>query len=125
MSEASTGRPAGNPSTMTTRARPWDSPAVRKRSTQPRYRTANAVPGPRGPFVSTVEGVVPTAVIGHIGHALQLGHLFEQGGLDALAQRHLRHGATLATSGQTEVGRALLLVERHEVGAAAVAGDGG
>ena len=38
--------PAGRPSTMTTRARPWDSPAVRKRSTQQRYRTANAGPEP-------------------------------------------------------------------------------
>ena len=32
MSSAVTGRPAGSPSTITTRARPWDSPAVRKRS---------------------------------------------------------------------------------------------
>ena len=32
MSSAVTRSPAGTPSTMTTRARPWDSPAVRKRS---------------------------------------------------------------------------------------------
>src|SRR6478752_3200925 len=30
--------PAGTPSRMTTRALPWDSPAVRKRSTGPIYR---------------------------------------------------------------------------------------
>ena len=33
MSSARIGIPAGNPSTVTTRAGPWDSPAVKKRST--------------------------------------------------------------------------------------------
>src|SRR5262245_65793348 len=37
MSSTVTSRPAGRPSTMTTRARPWDSPAVRYRSTPRRY----------------------------------------------------------------------------------------
>src|SRR5580704_18690560 len=100
MSEASTGSPAGRPSTITTRARPCDSPAVKKRSTQPRYRTPVATPEPRGPRFLLVEGVVAAAVIGDVQHPLELGHLFEQGGLDALTERHLRHGATLAAAGE-------------------------
>src|SRR4029077_4437655 len=37
ISSTVTVNPAGSPSMMTTRARPWDSPAVRKRSTWPIY----------------------------------------------------------------------------------------
>src|ERR1700733_7212645 len=132
MSDASTGRPAGRPSTITTRARPWDSPAVRKRSTGQRYRTphgrlelADGVgPGRPGRAPSAVEGVLPTSVVGDVEHAGQLGHLFEQRRLDALTQRHRRHGAALAAPGEAEVRRAVVLVQGDQVGATAVAGDG-
>ena len=40
MSSTVTGSPAGRPSRITTRAWPWDSPAVRKRSIRPIYRSA-------------------------------------------------------------------------------------
>src|ERR1700722_20514450 len=108
MSEAPTGSPAGNPSTITTRARPCDSPAVKKPSTQQRYRTANAVLEPRGPRPRSedllVEGVVAPGVVRDVEHARELGHLFEQGRLDPLTEGHLRHGTTLAPTRQTQVG---------------------
>src|SRR5271156_125783 len=117
MSEASTGSPAGRPSTITTRARPWDSPAVRKRSTQPRYRTGSAVPEPRGRCSLLVEGVFAAAVVGDVQDAGELGHLLEEGRLDPLPERHLRHGTTLAAAGEAQIGAAILVVDRHQVGA--------
>src|SRR5580700_2272980 len=145
MSDASTGSPAGSPSTTTTRALPCDSPAVRKRSTGQRYRTGCSAPelgevarsdfpevdtGDGAPAAATfprgalgVEGVVAAAVVGDVGDLGQFGHLFEQRGLDPLAQRHLRHGATLAPAGQAEVGRAVLFVQGDQVGPPTVAGD--
>src|SRR4249919_835376 len=45
MSSTVTCKPAGKPSTMTTSAWPWDSPAVRKRSTHQWYRWAIARSG--------------------------------------------------------------------------------
>src|SRR6185437_2746503 len=101
MSDASTGSPAGNPSTMTTSARPCDSPAVKKRSTQQRYRNGNGVPGLRFRTMASrrhrgaarpaplIEGVLPAPVVGHVEHAGQLGNLLEERSLDPLPERHL------------------------------------
>src|ERR1700722_8358706 len=128
MSEAPTGSPAGNPSTITTRARPCDSPAVRKRSTQQRYRTANAVLEPRGPRPRSedllVEGVVAPGVVCDVEHAGELGHLFEQCRLDPLSERHLRHGATLAPAREAQVGAAVLVIEGDQIGPSAMTGNG-
>src|SRR6516165_2219777 len=120
-SDDSTGSPAGRPSTMTTRARPCDSPAVRKRSTEPRYRTPEQRQERRG---SAVEGVLAAAVVGDVEDLRQLGDLFEQCGLDPLAQRHLRHGTALAAAGEAEIGGPVVLVQCDEVGAPTVTGDG-
>src|SRR4051794_39447670 len=53
MSSTVTGSPAGSPSTITTSALPWDSPAVRKRSTpriyRPRVPLPRSVPVQEGP----------------------------------------------------------------------------
>src|ERR1700722_15542494 len=49
MSSAVTRSPAGTPSRMTTRARPWDSPAVRKRSIQANLLVAAMDPSARSP----------------------------------------------------------------------------
>src|SRR5438270_12496014 len=46
MSAADSSRPAGSPSTITTRARPCDSPAVRKRNITGK-RTGGSFGGPR------------------------------------------------------------------------------
>src|SRR5438477_11087782 len=46
MSAADSSSPAGSPSTITTRARPCDSPAVRKRNIT-RKRTGGPFSGPR------------------------------------------------------------------------------
>src|SRR4051794_11813922 len=67
MSPTVAGRPAGRPSTITTSAWPWDSPAVRKRSTLSIVLARLGRPAARG-LAGCVARMAPRArVAGHGG----------------------------------------------------------
>src|SRR5207237_8674751 len=66
-------------------------------------------------------GVRAAVMVGHIHHARDLRHGLDDGPLDPLAERDGGHRAALTAATQPEVGGSLL--DRHELGAAAVRGD--